>query len=145
MIRHDLTHWPLITSMMQGTVTLDEQMAFLADWTSWLDRGERFATLRVFAGTDALARAEGGAKETKMWLQTNKDRIKALVVGMATVVPAERLEEVSRMNAEKLFGVPARTFADVEEAANWITSQLAEKQVTIHPGVITASLSAMRH
>lgn len=143
MIRHDLTHWPLVLSNMSGPMTLEEQLAFFAAWTGWLDRGERFATLRVFADVEALRRPEGGAKEAKAWLQTNAERVKAQVMSMATVVPVEAYNEVSRMNAEKLFGVPAQTFARSDEAVAWIVRLLAEANIELKPDAVHERLGAL--
>jgi hypothetical protein len=120
MIRHDLAHWPLVVTIAYGVMTRDEHAAFLADWTCWLDRRERFATLRLFADSAALSHPDGAARDAKAWLQTNSERIRAQVFGMATIVPAQELERVSRMNAEKLFGVSAQSFGNVDEAMTWI-------------------------
>ena len=119
MTRHDLTQWPLVLSVMRGATTLDEHMRFFREWNSWLDRGEPFITLRVFTDAASLERPEGGGKEAKAWLQANADRVKSLVLGIATVVPTECFREVSRINAEKLFGVPATTFMDIPSAIAW--------------------------
>jgi len=132
MIRHDLTQWPLVLSFIQGATTLDEQIGFFSEWNGWLDRGEPFVTLRVFSDAASLERPEGGAKEAKAWLQANAQRVKSLVMGMATVVPAEPFEEVSRMNAEKLFGVPAMSFDDAAAAIVWVRdSVLAPRQFSM--------------
>lgn len=120
MIHHDLSHWPLILSVARGPMTLAEHDAFLAEWNRWLDRGERFATLRVFADGAALAHPEGAAREAKAWLQANAGRVRAQVIAMATIVPAAHLEQVSRMNAEKLFGVPAQAFGGIDDALEWL-------------------------
>ncbi|WP_267553367.1 hypothetical protein [Rhizobium rhizogenes] len=144
MIRHDLTHWPLVLSAAQGSMSLKEQLDFLSDWTEWLDRGETFSTLRVFTDSEALKRPDGGAKEAKVWLQSNGERIKQLVIGMATVVPPAALEEMSRMNAERLFGVPAQIFDDVNEATMWLASVSATVGMPVHMGNVLRSLTAMR-
>ncbi|GAA4336226.1 hypothetical protein GCM10023144_30330 [Pigmentiphaga soli] len=60
----------------------------------------------------------------KTWLQANAGRIRAQVIGIATVVPAEHLDRMSRMDAEKLFGVPARTFDDVDRALSWVSETM---------------------
>lgn len=39
---------------------------------------------------------------------------------MATVVQPVHLKQVSRMNAEKLFGVPAQAFGDINGALAWL-------------------------
>lgn len=143
MIRHDLTHWPLVLSAADGTTSLEEQLHFFSEWTTWLDRGETFATLRVFTDTDALKRPEGGAKEAKVWLQSNGERIKQLVIGMATVVPSSTLEEMRRMNVEKLFGVPAQIFDDANEAAMWLASLSAGHGRPVEVGSILRSLTGM--
>ncbi len=48
-------------------------------------------------------------------------------MGMATVVPAESFEEVSRMNAEKLFGVPAMSFDDATAAIAWVRDSIRQR------------------
>ncbi|MFT3721854.1 hypothetical protein [Pseudorhodoferax sp.] len=120
MIRHDLSHWPLVLSVARGPSTLAEHDAFLAEWNHWLDRGERFATLRVFADAAALAHPDGAARGAKAWLQANAGRLQAQVTAMATVVPPEQLAPVRRMNAEKLFGVPAQAFGGIDDALDWL-------------------------
>lgn len=144
MIRHDLTHWPLVLSTARGAMSLDEQLAFLADWNAWLDRSESFSTLRVFTDADALKRPEGGAREAKAWLQANGERIKQRVIGMATVVPSEALEDMTRINTEKLFGVPAQMFDDANEAAMWLASLSAIQGRPLHIGSALRSLAALR-
>ncbi len=132
MIRHDLKQWPLVLSVARDATTLDEQIGFLCEWNSWLDRGEPFVTLRIFSDAASLERPEGSAKEAKAWLQANAGRVKSLVMGMATVVPKESFEGVSRMNAEKLFGVPAKTFEDIASAISWIDhSILSPRKLSI--------------
>ena len=120
MIHHDLGHWPLVLTVAHGPVTRTDYIRLLDDWNRWLDRGERFATLRVFADGDALVHPEGAAQDAKAWLQANAGRLRAQVVGMATSVPAEHLERMRRMNAEKLFGVPAQVFGDVDAALGFL-------------------------
>lgn len=144
MIRHDLTHWPLVLSAAAGATSLEEQLDFFSDWTAWLDRGETFATLRVFTDPDALKRPDGGAKEAKAWLQSNGERIKQLVIGMATVVPASALEEMRRINVEKLFGVPAQIFDEANEAAMWLASVSAGRRRPVEVGRVLRSLSVLR-
>lgn len=120
MIRHDLTYWPLVVSSARGTTTLDDQLDFLAQWTCWLDRGEPFVALRAFIDDDAHLRPRGGAEEMKAWLWENGGRLRRLVGGMATVVLPSHYERMSRIDAERLFGVPARLFIDIGAALDWI-------------------------
>lgn len=143
MIHHNLAHWPLALSAVRGSLTLEEQLAFLAEWTAWLDRGEHFATLRVFVDADSMTRPQGGGKEAKAWLQANGERLKAQVLGMATVVPPAQFEEMSRMNAEKLFGVPARTFNDSREAIKWLGSLLIDRHVDFDLSGVEKSLEEL--
>ncbi|MCO6184840.1 hypothetical protein [Rhizobium sp. L1K21] len=127
MMKTDLNHWPLVVNVAKGAMTSEENAAFLADWAAWLDRGDPFVTLRVFTDSESLRRPDGGGREAKAWLQSNSARIKTLVKGMATVVPADQLDKVSRMDAEKLFGVPAKCFDTVEGAIAWISSVMPEE------------------
>lgn len=131
MIKNDLTHWPLVLTQAQGAATLDDNVLFLNTWADWLDRGEPFATFRIFADMDALSRPDGGAKAAKAWLQENADRIKQLIIGMATVIPEEAMEQHGKMDAEKLFGVPARTFSNANDAMIWILSLMAARGFVI--------------
>lgn len=120
MIRHDLTHWPLVLTVARGAMTPAEHRGLLAEWNRWLDRGERFATLRVFADGDALVRPDGAARDAGAWLQANAARMRAQVLGMATVVPAGQLGCVGRMKAAKLSGVPAEAFRNISPALNFL-------------------------
>jgi hypothetical protein len=128
---------------MVGASTSDEQQAFFAEWSGWLDRGAPFATLRVFQDDASLERPSGGAKDAKLWLQENGDRIKQQVIGMSTVVPPSRFDEMSRMNAEKLFGVPAQTFATVEPAVAWIVARLEENGLTADTAIVGKTLERL--
>ncbi len=120
MIHHDLTYWPVVITIARGAMTRDDHVAFLGEWTRWLASGKQFATLRLFADGDALAHPDGAAAEAKAWLRANAERIRSQVIGMATIVPVARLERVSRMNAEKLFEVPAQSFGGVDDALAWL-------------------------
>lgn len=143
MIRHDLSHWPLVLTTMTGASTPDEQRAFFADWTAWLDRGVPFGTLRVFRDDASLERPSRGAQEAKLWLQENGDKIKQRVIGMATVVPPGRFEEMSRMNAERLFGVPAQTFSSIEPAMEWIGGRLADRGIKFDTAIAFKTLERL--
>ncbi len=131
MVIHDLCRWPLVISTMSGTITNQEYLDFLAAWGTWLDRGERFASLRRFTDAASLVHPQGSAKEAKKWLQDNGARIRSQVVGLVTVVPAECLEAASRMDAEKLFGVPALTCSDLDQGLEWIATRF--EQIGLSP------------
>jgi hypothetical protein len=127
MIRNDISLWPLVLSVSSGTPTYEQLQSFSAEWDGWLDCGERFATLRVYLDIESHTHPEGGAREKKRWYQANSDRVKSLVVGMASVLPAAILDEVQRMDAEKLFGVPAQAFTQIDPAINWIGAHLSRE------------------
>ena len=124
MIHHDLGQWPLVISVSSGLQTLDAMQAFTDDWNRWLDRGEPFVSLRVFADAEALVHPEGSAQNAKLWLQARGADIRRHVMGMASVVPADQYERMRKMNVEKLFGVPASTFADTDDALAWIDERV---------------------
>lgn len=124
MIHHDLGQWPLVISVSSGQQSLDGMQAFTDDWNRWLDRGEPFVSLRVFADTEALVHPEGSAQNAKQWLQARGADIRRHVMGMASVVPADQYERMRKMNVEKLFGVPAGTFADTDDALAWIDERV---------------------
>lgn len=71
----------------------------------------------VFADADALVHPEGSAQSAKQWLQARGADIRRHMMGMASVVPPDQYEKIRKMNVEKLFGVPADTFARTDEAA----------------------------
>lgn len=124
MIHHDLGQWPLVISVSSGLQSLDGMQAFTDDWNRWLDRGEPFVSLRVFADAEALVHPEGSAQNAKLWLQARGADIRRHVMGMASVVPADQYERMRKMNVEKLFGVPASTFADTDDALAWIDERV---------------------
>lgn len=120
MIHHELSQWPLVISVSAGLQTIKAMQAFTDDWNRWLDRGEPFASLRVFADADALIHPEGSAQNAKQWLQERGADIRRNMMGMASVVPADQYEKMRKMNVEKLFGVPASIFADTDDALVWL-------------------------
>lgn len=57
---------------------------------------------------------------------------------MVTIVPESTYEQVSRMDAEKLFRVPAGTFSNLEAALHWIEERVAK------PNALTFGRAAIR-
>lgn len=143
MIRNDLSHWPLVISVASGPTSLEELTSFTEDWGRWLTHGERFATLRIFADTESLVHPEGSAKKGKQWLQEQGEAIRQQVSGMATVVPASEYERMRKMNVEKLYGVPAATFADVPSALAWLDERVFTPQdIRFEQATIAAAVDA---
>jgi hypothetical protein len=72
--------------------SLAPYVGILVDWSVWHERGDGFVILRYFADAAALIHPEDGMRGAKLWLQANAARIRVLVVGIATVVPATFLK-----------------------------------------------------
>ncbi|WP_420177666.1 hypothetical protein [Kerstersia gyiorum] len=85
MMEHEISCWPLALSVSQGAPSLDDLRGYSAAWNAWLDRQQRFATLRVLLDSAAHVHPPGGARERKDWLAANGARLRAQVIGMATV------------------------------------------------------------
>lgn len=117
---HELGQWPLVITVTSGLQSLDALQAVTEDWNGWLDRGEPFACLRVFADAEALVHPEGSARSARQWLQARGGDIRRHMMGMASVVPVDQYEKIRKMNVEKLFGVPADAFAEVDDALIWL-------------------------
>lgn len=143
MIQNDLSLWPLVLSIARGVPTYEELRSFSTDWERWLDRGERFATLRIYMDAAAHTYPEGGAQEKKRWFQANGERLKSRVIAIASVVPADILSKVQRIDAEKLFGVPVRTFAQIDPAIGWVGAHFAEQGLRVDPENIEAALKRL--
>ncbi|HEP7962686.1 TPA: hypothetical protein VDU60_000312 [Pseudomonas aeruginosa] len=124
MIRHDISHWPLALSLAYGASSLDDIEKFMSAWSNWLAQGESFAILRVFLDIQSTERSAGAGNSTKPWFQDQAPRIREQVIGIATVVPQSEYERINKINAEKLFGVPARTFLDVHAALLWLQQEI---------------------
>lgn len=124
MLKNDLSHWPLITTVASGPATIEEYDGFFEQWAQWLQQDQPFATLRIFMDGDSLTHPAGSAQQSKLWLQQWGASIREKVTGMATVVPADLYPKVSKMNAEKLFGVPAQTFDTIPAALQWLEEQI---------------------
>jgi len=124
MFRHDLSAWPLVLTVADGAPTLEDLDGFSAAWTQWLDRGESFATLRVLTSEQARKHPPGGGKAREHWFQANGERLKQQVLGMATVAPAALVQQANRADSERLYGVPARSFDDLEQALAWLLPHL---------------------
>lgn len=144
MIKHDLTHWPLVVTVLRGVPTLEDQQDLFSMMDAALDRGEFFATLRVYADEDALARPQGSGQESKAWFQNNGERLKSLVLGMATVMPANRVEERNKVGTQKMTGSPAMAFGDVAQAVDWLASEVfAPKGIQIDSAAINQAVTAL--
>jgi hypothetical protein len=145
MIHHELGQWPLVISVSSGLQTLEAMQAFTEDWNRWLDRGEPFASLRVFADADALVHPEGSAQRAKQWLQARGEDIRRHMIGMASVVPADQYEKIRKMNVEKLFGVPASTFADSDDALAWLSERvMAPRGLPFDLAAVRAAIRSAR-
>jgi len=120
MMQHNLSCWPLVLSVSKGQPDLAELQDYSSQWTSWLARDESFAVLKIFLDSDSHTHPPGAAKEEKHWLAANGERFAQQVVGMASVAPTPLLEKIQKMKLERLFGVPAQSFAFVEEALDWL-------------------------
>ena len=112
MQHHDLGQWPLVVSVSAGAPTLADTQDFAQAWDDWLARGQAFASLRVFTDAASLTHPPGSAQHVKQWFGRQAQAIREQVMGMASVVPAGEFERMSRMNVEKLFGVPAAIFPE---------------------------------
>ena len=145
MVRHELSQWPLVISVSTGLQTLESMQAFTEDWNRWLDRGEPFISLRVFADADALVHPEGGAQRAKQWLQARGADIRRHMMGMASVVPADQFEKISKMNVEKLFGIPASTFARTDEALAWLRERvMAPRGLVLDAAAVRTAIDTAR-
>lgn len=120
MMKHDLSCWPLVLSVSQGMPSLEDLQGYSAAWSAWLDSGEQFATLRILLDSEAHEHPPGGARERKTWFSAHGDRLKAQVIGMATVAPADVVQHMNKIKTDRLFGVPARAFDAVEDAFAWL-------------------------
>lgn len=144
MIHNDLTHWPLVISVSQGISTLAETEAYIEEWNAWLARGEPFMALRVFVDAESLARQPGGPQLVKKWLQERNLEVRAQVKGMVAVVPPSEYERLNKMNTEKLFGVPAATFADLAAALEWLRKRVyVPRGIRLDTEGVTASVQAL--
>jgi len=145
MVRHELSQWPLVISVSAGLQTLESMQAFTEDWSRWLDCGEPFVSLRVFADADALVHPEGSAQRAKQWLQARGADIRRHMMGMASVVPADQFEKISKMNVEKLFGIPASTFARTDEALTWLRERvMAPRGLVLDAAAVRAAIDTAR-
>ncbi|KAB0544441.1 hypothetical protein F7P85_03105 [Kerstersia gyiorum] len=124
MIRHDISHWPLALSLAHGASSLEDIEKFMSAWSDWLAQDESFSILRVFLDPQSTERSAGSGNSTKSWLQDQASRIREQVIGIATVVPPSEYERISKINAERLFGVPARTFLDAHAALLWLQQEI---------------------
>lgn len=142
MMKHDLSCWPLVLSFSQGAPSLDDLQQYSLAWTEWFERGERFAVLRLLLDRSAQEHPPGGALARKNWLSSHGDRLKAQVVGLATVVPADGLAQMNKIKADRLFGVPAQAFGGVSEALAWVWPLLAQEVTGMAPGPLAPQVLA---
>jgi len=138
MIQNDLGGWPLVLSVASGKPDLPELQAYSAEWTSWLDRGEPFALLKIFLDSDAHSHPRGAAQEEKRWFAANGERLKKQVLGMATVAPTDVVEKINNMDTDRLFGVPVLAFTTVDAALDWLLPLFEAKAVPVDAQALKA-------
>jgi len=120
MMQHTLSCWPLVLSFASGTPDLQTLRDYSSAWTRWLDRGERFATLRILLDSEAYSHPPGAAQARKRWFAANADALKQQVLGMATVAPGDVVDKLNKIKTDRLFGVPTQAFTTVDAALNWL-------------------------
>jgi len=125
MMQYNLSCWPLALSFARGTPDLETLRGYSRAWTGWLERGERFATLRILLDSAAHDHPHGSAQERKRWFAAHGDTLKQQVLGMATVAPADVVTQLNKVKAERLFGVPTQAFTTVPAALDWLLPLLA--------------------
>jgi len=125
MMQHNLSCWPLVLSFASGKPDLQTLRDYSSVWTTWLERGESFAKLRMLLDSDAYGHPPDGAQERKRWFGSNAQRMKNQVLGMATVAPAEVADKINKIKTDRLFGVPAQAFTTVQNALDWLLPLLA--------------------
>ncbi|MND25820.1 hypothetical protein D3C80_162550 [compost metagenome] len=121
---HDTEQWPYIVTLAKGPSTIEDVRAFFDSWNAWLDEGKPFIAIRRFVDEAALVHPDGAPREIKQWFQQNAERIRNQVMAMISIVPESVYEELSRMDAEKLFRVPAGTFSNVDAALHWLEDRV---------------------
>lgn len=62
---------------------------------------------------------------------------------MATVIPPEIYPEISKMNAEKLFGVPAASFLAIDDANAWLSPLLEAEAIRLHRDSVQDVIAAL--
>lgn len=117
---YDASCWPLAMTFSSRSPRLEDMLDDAANWRAWLGRGKRFAMLRVLLDRDAYAHPPGAARARKVWLAEHGDLIRQQMLGIALVLPKDVLSQAQRMQAERLFGVPAQAFCSVEDAIAWL-------------------------
>jgi hypothetical protein len=143
MIHHDLTHWPLAITVARGPMTRDDHAALRAEWTLWLDRGERFAILMVLSDGDALTPDLATAREAAIWRHAEAPRIQRQLLATARVVPPEHFEHARRTFESTLPSVPHDTFVHVPSALaflDWFIGPLDEP--CWNQAAVSASIAA---
>ena len=140
---HNTEQWPYVVTLAKGPSTIEELRAFCESWNAWLDDGKPFIAIRRFLDEDALQQPDGGAREIKQWFQQNAERVRNQVMGMISIVPESVYEEASRMDAERLFRVPAGTFSNVDAALHWLDERVVRpNRLAFDKAAIRAKLEA---
>lgn len=143
--KHDTSQWPLVVTKVSGLQDLKATCAFVGNWNDWLSRQKPFATLRIFADSDALVHPKGSGPILTAWLQAKAAAIKANMIGMATVVPVDQYEKRLKMSAERLFGVPAATFSSIAAALDWLEERVFNPRgLPFDRAAITNLITAIR-
>jgi hypothetical protein len=124
MIDCDDTNWPLAIAVAEKAISPADHRLFLDRWKCWLDRGRPFVLLRMFVSDEAVIQPESLSGESASWLAANIDRVRSLVLAIATTVPRHHLEARRLLDVDSVSGIPSKVFADGVSAVAWLDQDI---------------------
>jgi hypothetical protein len=122
MIECDDTNWPLAITIVEEPMTRADISSLLEHLRRWLDRSQPFVLLRIFTSVELLSQSENVPRESKPWLEAEGRRMRAYLLGTATVVPHG--EHSPGADIASPADVPTRVFADGRSAVAWLRKEI---------------------
>lgn len=134
MYTFDETGWPAVKMTSSGDTSLADVEEYVSRWESWLEKGERFGVLFVYADEERGKVERDAGKLSNRWHRENRERTGGLCVGAAGALKSSKLLALYRPVAsramKKKLGCPGAVFDNEREARTWLEERLTEATST---------------
>ena len=128
-IRIDQSCLPIVLTVFRGKQTDQDVEEYIAAMDAMYARGRRYAGVTFMLQYAPERRHLGRVAE---WTRATKPRVKELCVGAAMLAPSATFRFLlSSFLMIQPLPMPYRVVGEVDEAADWITGQLAAERLVV--------------
>ncbi len=120
MIHSDAHDWPLAVSTSREDASTHAIAQLMAQWTRWLDRGERFAILHLMTDAPTDSPANAVLAQVRDWMQEHAPDVRRNLLGLALVVPRGCPDDLRPVNTDPSQWPPTEVCGNMRSALNFL-------------------------